>query len=226
MEGQLRLVRTQLGEIPYLLERKRVKNWNLRIRGERVILSAPARAGGEQADQVIRERAEWILRALARQGARRHLEPPDRASCASALGEAVERMLPLVAPLGVRRPRVKLRRMRSQWGNCHWKQGYITLNTALAACPEELRDYVALHELVHFLHPDHGSGFYAAMDALMPDWRERRRALRQYDPQPEPGLDRAGGQRLPPGAGHPDSHGAAPPPPFAENGVDKGAGTC
>lgn len=55
--------------------------------------------------------------------------------------------------------------MRSQWGNCHYQQGYITLNTALARCPEPLRDYVALHELVHFLHHDHGTGFYAAMDA-------------------------------------------------------------
>ena len=78
------------------------------------------------------------------------------------------------------RPEVKLRKMRSQWGNCHWRQGYITLNTALARCPETLRDYVALHELVHFVHPDHGPGFYGLMDRLMPDWRQRRKELRRY----------------------------------------------
>ena len=70
--------------------------------------------------------------------------------------------------------------MTSRWGSCHWAKGVVTLNTALAAVEEGLRDYVALHELVHFLHPDHGPGFYAVMDALMPDWRERRRALRRY----------------------------------------------
>ena len=84
---------------------------------------------------------------------------------------------PLVEPLGVAFPVLKLRLLKSQWGNCHWNRGYITLNTALARCPEELRDYVALHELLHFLHHDHGSGFYAKMDALMPDWRTRRQAL-------------------------------------------------
>ena len=68
----------------------------------------------------------------------------------------------------------------AQWGNCHWRQGYITLNTALARCPETLRDYVALHELVHFVHPDHGPGFYGLMDRLMPDWRQRRKELRRY----------------------------------------------
>ena len=53
-------------------------------------------------------------------------------------------------------------------------------NTALARCPETLRDYVALHELVHFVHPDHGPGFYGLMDRLMPDWRQRRKELRRY----------------------------------------------
>ena len=39
---------------------------------------------------------------------------------------------------------------------------------------------MALHELVHFLHHDHGPGFYAKMDALMPDWRQRRKKLKGY----------------------------------------------
>ena len=36
----------------------------------------------------------------------------------------------------------------------------------------------ALHELVHFLHPNHGPGFYAVMDRLMPDWKEKRARLK------------------------------------------------
>ena len=70
--------------------------------------------------------------------------------------------------------------MTSRWGSCHWTKGVIVMNTALAAAPEELLDYVTLHELVHFLHPDHGKGFYAAMDQLMPDWREKRKKLRGF----------------------------------------------
>ena len=102
------------------------------------------------------------------------------ADIARLLEEAVLRVYPLVAGSGVPMPQIKLRKMKSQWGNCHYRQGYITLNTALARCPEFLRDYVALHELVHFLHHDHGPGFYAAMDARMPDWRKRRQDLKRY----------------------------------------------
>ena len=146
-----------------------------------MVLSVPLRCSPERADAFVREKSGWILShlQLAEEGPTL-LPEPDRKECRALLEEAVDRVYPLVAGTGVSRPEVKLRKMRSQWGNCHWRQGYITLNTALARCPEHLRDYVALHELVHFLHHDHGPGFYAAMDARMPGWRERRRELQRY----------------------------------------------
>ena len=160
---QYRVVDTPQGPQTYLLVKKRVKNLNLRLdRRGQILIYVPFR------------------RHLPQEEGPALLPEPDRAACARLLGEAVVRVYPLVAGSGVPLPQVKLRNMRSQWGNCHYQQGYITLNTALARCPEPLRDYVALHELVHFLHHDHGSGFYAAMDARMPDWRARRQKLKGY----------------------------------------------
>ena len=180
---QFRLVDTPRGPIPVLLRRRRVKNLNLRVGADgTVALSVPLRYPLDRAEDFLRDKSGWIVRALERQraGQARPLPPVDREECAARLGEALDRVWPLAAPLGIPKPALKLRALKSQWGNCHWAQGYITLNTALARCPEELRDYVALHELVHFLHHDHGPGFYARMDALMPDWRARRKALRGY----------------------------------------------
>lgn len=180
---QLRLVDTPRGPLTYTLSRKRVKNLNLRVgAGGEITVSVPLRCSAKEADDLIRERIDWILAAVSRQERRQMepLPPVSRTECARLLSEALARVYPLAAPLGVALPALKLRALKSQWGNCHWAQGYITLNTALARCPEELRDYVALHELVHFLHHDHGPGFYAQMDALMPDWRQRRRALKGY----------------------------------------------
>ena len=180
---QLRVVDTPRGPLTYTLTRKRVKNLNLRVgAGNEIMVSIPLRCPARQADDFIRERSGWILDALSRREDRQlePLPPVSREECARLLTEALARVYPLVEPLGVALPPLKLRALKSQWGNCHWAQGYITLNTALARCPEELRDYVALHELVHFLHHDHGPGFYAQMDALMPDWRRRRKALKCY----------------------------------------------
>ena len=148
---QYRLVATPEGPITYRLVKKRVKNLNLRLdRTGEVVLSVPLRCPAERADAFVIEKSGWIVG---------HLPRPES---------------------GVPAPQIKLRKMKSQWGNCHYRQGYITLNTALARCPEFLRDYVALHELVHFLHHDHGPGFYAAMDVRMPDWRKRRQDLKKY----------------------------------------------
>lgn len=180
-QGQLRLVDTPGGPLTYTLTRKAVKNLNLRIgAGGEIMVSIPRRCSVRQADSFIREKSGWIMDALRRLEDWEPLPTVSREECARLLGEALVRVYPLVEPLGVAFPRMKLRTLKSQWGNCHWARGYITLNTALASCPEELRDYVALHELVHFLHHDHGPGFYAQMEALMPDWKERRRALKRY----------------------------------------------
>ena len=180
---QLRRVKTPEGDIEYTLSRKWVRNYNLRVRDGRVLLSVPTPVTPGRADEFIRERAGWIRAALARQREaplRQKLTPPPRQEAMVLLSAALERVLPLVSPLGVSRPELRLRKMRSQWGNCHYRQGYITLNLALAACPRPLMDYVALHELVHFLHHDHGAGFCAVLDALMPDWKERRAALNGF----------------------------------------------
>jgi len=180
---QLRLVDTPSGPVTYTLTWKRVKNLNLRIGPENeIMVSLPLRCSAKRADDFVREKSGWIMDAL-RCREERQAEPLPRVSreeCARRLSEALARVYPLVQPMGVTFPPLKLRALKSQWGNCHWAQGYVTLNTALARCPEELRDYVALHELVHFLHHDHGPGFYARMDALMPDWKRRRKELKRY----------------------------------------------
>lgn len=179
---QLRMVDSTAGVISYRLTRKRVKNWNLRVREEQVFLSVPLWVSVGQADAFIQSRGAWIVRVLERQSriAKVRLEELPREVCMERLAAALGRIYPLVELFGVAYPQLRLRKMRSQWGNCHYKSNYITLNTALASCPEELQDYVCLHELVHFLHPNHGPGFYAVMDKLMPDWKERRRKLKDY----------------------------------------------
>lgn len=179
----LRRLDTPQGTIFYVLRRKRVKNLNLRLGPDGVArLSVPWNLPTERAEAFLREKSRWVLDHLnrAREDGPELLPLPSRPECARLLTRALTRVYPLAEPLGVNFPRLKLRKMTSQWGNCHWAQGYITLNTALCRCPEEFRDYVALHELIHFLHHDHGPGFYAKMDALMPDWRQRRKKLKGY----------------------------------------------
>ncbi|MGX3011789.1 M48 family metallopeptidase [Helicobacter sp. 23-1044] len=73
---------------------------------------------------------------------------------------------------------ISLREMTSKWGSCNYKSARISLNVALFARPQICFEYVLCHELAHLLHPNHGSGFYAVLGELMPNWREIKSILK------------------------------------------------
>lgn len=73
---------------------------------------------------------------------------------------------------------ISLREMTTKWGSCNYAKARISLNIALFAHPQICFEYVLLHELVHLIHPNHGSGFYAMLGELMPHWREVKALLK------------------------------------------------
>lgn len=218
--------------IVYTLERKRVKNINLRVRGGEVYVSAARWVPLGVIERFVRSRASYILAAIERtaprpeprfgegerffylgrelrlvlaqgkrtqaaaegallrlclrepenaEGVERALQSWYRAESERLCREACARLLPRFAPYGVpQQIEIKMRLMRSCWGNCRPAQGLVTFNARLAAVPPECIEYVAAHELTHFLHADHSSAFYASLARVMPDWKARRAALRPY----------------------------------------------
>ena len=73
---------------------------------------------------------------------------------------------------------ISFREMTSKWGSCNHTRARISLNVALFSRPQICFEYVLTHELAHLLHPNHGRGFYATLEALMPNWREAKALLR------------------------------------------------
>ena len=215
----------------YTLERKRVKNVNLRVRGGEVFVSAPRWVPSAMIEGFLRERADFILGALARtertpfppcedgaalpwrgqtltlalarasrssarvegdtlrlcvrdaqsaESVRRALDRWYRAESEALCLAAFDRLYPQFAALGVPRPEIRMRAMRSCWGNCRPAKRVVTFNARLAAVPEDCVEYVVAHELTHFLHADHSPAFYAALARAIPDWKARRRELRAF----------------------------------------------
>ncbi|MBB1484811.1 M48 family metallopeptidase [Tessaracoccus sp. MC1865] len=82
--------------------------------------------------------------------------------------------------VGRRHATVKLRRMTSRWGTCNVRTAAITFNTALAEHPPTALEYVVVHELMHLIERGHGPRFVAGMDRLLPEWRQRRKALKGH----------------------------------------------
>jgi predicted metal-dependent hydrolase len=61
-----------------------------------------------------------------------------------------------------------LQRMKTKWGSCNYKAGYIRLNTELVKKPKDLLEYVIVHEMVHLLEPTHSDRFMAILGENYP----------------------------------------------------------
>ncbi len=73
-------------------------------------------------------------------------------------------------------PKLRILRMPKRWGSCTPK-GDILLNPELVKTPGMCVEYVILHELCHLRHPNHSPAFFRMLDAILPDWKERKNRL-------------------------------------------------
>ncbi|MFC2022976.1 M48 family metallopeptidase [Chloroflexota bacterium] len=75
--------------------------------------------------------------------------------------------------------RVFIRNQKTRWGSCSIKNN-ISLNMKLVNLPDELIDYVVLHELVHTRRKDHSKAFWLEMDKLVGNGKKMALRLRKY----------------------------------------------
>lgn len=97
--------------------------------------------------------------------------------CKTVYSEILQELYPLFRKYGVAMPVLRIRDMKTRWGSCLVKKGIITLNKHLIEAPRNCIEYVVMHELCHFIHPNHSKQFYSFLSVLMPDWRERKTIL-------------------------------------------------
>jgi predicted metal-dependent hydrolase len=80
--------------------------------------------------------------------------------------------------LAVPIPSIRLSNAKTRWGTCH-PDGRVRLNWRLIQMPLALIDYVVVHELAHLRQPNHSPRFWREVERVLPDYSERRRALRR-----------------------------------------------
>ena len=61
--------------------------------------------------------------------------------------------------------------MTSRWGVCNIKNHNVTLNYNLSKYDICCLDYVIVHELSHFIHPNHSRDFWHKVGLIM-NWRK------------------------------------------------------
>jgi len=231
---EIRTVVVNEHKIVYCLERKNVKNLNLRVRKDgNVFASANFDVSYEKIDNFVCSRASFIFKSIDKfqrfnlyrqqpknyvsgetfyvqgRGLRLKVLKADKDSvfsdgiyiylsvkepenfkkkqnminkflnqqCKDVFNEIINNIYPIFSKYGVDMPVLRIRDMKTRWGSCLAKKGIITLNNRLIEAPRSCIEYVIMHEMCHFIHPNHSKEFYNYLTMLMPDWQERKKAL-------------------------------------------------
>lgn len=70
------------------------------------------------------------------------------------------------------KPQLRIRNMKSQWGNCRPQKNVITLSLRLAQFSEDVIRFVINHEFCHYYEQNHSKAFYARLSAVEPEWKK------------------------------------------------------
>jgi predicted metal-dependent hydrolase len=162
---------------------------NLRIRvmapGD-VRVSAPTRTPQRVVERFVRERIDWIHRAESRVRVPKPMGEEEERAARSRLQLILDELAPVwIERLGLSQRGVRffIRKMTTRWGSCTPSTARIRLALALGKTEPRLVEYVLVHELTHLFEGGHGPAFQARMDAALPDWRARRKALNRLSPR-------------------------------------------
>ena len=137
-------------------------------------------------DGFVEANAAWIARQRAKLD-EVHRAASDAGALTEAdikeLAERMRKVLPqklarIADSMGVGYERVSVRCQRSKWGSCT-AEGNLNFNCLLMLAPEEVLDYVLIHELCHRRHMDHSKEFWADVERLDRDYREHKKWLRE-----------------------------------------------
>lgn len=174
----------------YHLIRSRRKTLCLSIAPDlSVVVKAPTGLPQAEIEQFVQRHAAWIQSALARQTKRNALSQsltPERidalrAQAQTEIGARVERFSKImgVVPTGVRITGAKTR-----FGSCSASNS-LCFSWRLMLYPPQAIDYVVVHELAHIRQKNHGSAFYQEVAAVLPDYKQRAKLLKEIPTQEE-----------------------------------------
>jgi len=168
--------------VTYQIIRSRRKTIAIQIKPDgQVIVRCPMRMNTADIQKFVQSKSAWIVKHLSKLPPDR--EPPLTAGEVETLREktrglVTERSAYFAPIVGVTYERISIRTQRTRWGSCSSK-GNLNFNCLLGLAPVEVLDYVVVHELCHRKEMNHSPRFWAEVEAVLPDYRESKKWLKE-----------------------------------------------
>lgn len=178
------------GGIPYSIVRSGRKTMALQVtRDGRVVVRCPMRVPEMAARAFAESHREWIVEHYRQVKEREEHRLVFTEEEVKRYRETARRVLTekvdiWAGKMGVTYGRIAIRQQVTRWGSCSGR-GNLNFNWMLALMPEELQDYVVVHELAHRREMNHSERFWKLVEEQIPDYKQRRKRLRNYESQIE-----------------------------------------
>lgn len=134
-------------------------------------------------DKFIRRQSSWILKNLVKhQGATTFPKIKKEELVVlkkKAAKIIISRLEFFNQHYNLKYKRICIRDQKTRWGSCS-KAGTLNFNYRLVLLPEELLDYVVVHELCHLKEMNHSLRFWDLVAKTLPDFKSRREALERF----------------------------------------------
>lgn len=89
-----------------------------------------------------------------------------------------KRVIQWARKLDVKVGSISIRATRTKWASCS-TSGRLTFDVSLPDLPDDLQDYVIVHELLHIQVPNHGKLWKSLMRAHLGDYEKLAARLKQ-----------------------------------------------
>jgi predicted metal-dependent hydrolase len=163
----------------------RARRYVIRVGGDGTVrVTVPRWGSKREAAAFAEQQRAWIDKEQRRLEQERTsprtpaLSPEaERAIRRRAAVELPRRLLALASEHSLTVTRISVRNQRWRWGSCS-PTGHICLNWRLVQMPDEIRDYVMIHELMHLKRLDHSPKFWKLVAQACPNYQSARAWLR------------------------------------------------
>ena len=167
------------------LIRARRRTLSIRITQEgNLEIRAPLGMPKGEIEAFLKEKAQWIethrAKVLAEyaQGQEAPLGEEEILTLAEQMRQRLpEKLNRHAASMGVTFGRVTIRCQQTRWGSCS-SRGNLNFNCLLMLAPEEVLDYVVVHELAHRKQMNHSALFWQEVARECPDYKKPLRWLK------------------------------------------------
>ena len=149
------------------------------------VVTVPTRVPQVFVDQFVREKSDWIREKMMywQQRFVEHQQQEPTPSFQVAKQEALTFVLNRLEVLNqaYSHPykKVSVRNQKTRWGSCS-TQGNLQFNYRILFLPQELVDYIVVHELCHLKEMNHSKRFWNLVAKTVPEYRTLRARLRTH----------------------------------------------